>query len=181
MHFNLVVEWETLDFEVWIFSCKLVMSYFLVIALAWGRDLQSLCYAGIIGIFDPPRVGCVEAVEVVQSAGVHVKMITGDSLETACSIGKFLKIIVKLIVWILGSRLKIYSNMDSILSGPQIDEMSDVDLERVIKGVTIFCRATPRHKLRIVKVIMFSLKTNIFYILGIAKCWWSCWHDWRRS
>lgn len=61
--------------------------------------------------------------------------------------------------------------MDSILSGPQIDEMSDVDLERVIKGVTIFCRATPRHKLRIVKVIMFSLKTNIFYILGIAKCW----------
>lgn len=74
------------------------MSYFLVIALAWGRDLQSLCYAGIIGIFDPPRVGCVEAVEVVQSAGVHVKMITGDSLETACSIGKFLKIIVKLIV-----------------------------------------------------------------------------------
>jgi Ca2+-transporting ATPase len=42
--------------------------------------------------------------------------------------------------------------MDSILSGQQIDEMSDVDLERVIKSVTIFCRATPRHKLRIVKV-----------------------------
>jgi Ca2+-transporting ATPase len=65
-----------------------------VIALARGRDLQSLCYAGIIGIFDPPRVGCAEAIEVVQSAGVHVKMITGDSLETACSIGELFKIMI---------------------------------------------------------------------------------------
>lgn len=60
-----------------------------VIALARGRDMQSLCYAGIIGIFDPPRVGCAEAIEVVQAAGVSVKMITGDAMETACSIGSF--------------------------------------------------------------------------------------------
>lgn len=52
--------------------------------------MQSLSYAGVVGIFDPPRAGCVEAIEVVQEAGVSVKMITGDSLETACSIGKLL-------------------------------------------------------------------------------------------
>jgi P-type E1-E2 ATPase len=71
---------------------SVINTLFLVIALAWGRDLQSLCYAGIIGIFDPPRVGAAEAIEVVQTAGVHVKMITGDSLETACSVGKFAQV-----------------------------------------------------------------------------------------
>jgi Ca2+-transporting ATPase len=136
-----------------------------VIALARGRDMQSLCYAGIIGIFDPPRVGCAEAIEAVQAAGVSVKMITGDSSETACSIGL---------------RLKIHSDSDSVLSGPQIDNLSDADLERIISKVTIFCRATPKHKLRIVKVsvIYFSLT---FILSGPSKYRRSCCDDWRWS
>ncbi|KAI6178617.1 Calcium-transporting ATPase [Aphelenchoides besseyi] len=109
-----------------------------VIAMARGKDMNSLAYIGIIGIMDPPRSGCVEAIETVQSAGVNVKMITGDAMETACSIGV---------------RLKLYSAGDSILSGSQIDEMSDVELERVIKSITVFYRTTPRHKLRIVKAL----------------------------
>ena len=63
-----------------------------VIAVASGRDMSSLYYAGMVGILDPPRTGCKESVEIVQSAGVLVKMITGDSIETACSIGARLQI-----------------------------------------------------------------------------------------
>lgn len=52
--------------------------------------MNSLYYAGMVGILDPPRPGCRESIEVVQSSGVSVKMITGDSAETASSIGKCL-------------------------------------------------------------------------------------------
>lgn len=41
----------------------------------------------MVGIMDPPRPGVAESIEIVQSAGVKVKMVTGDALETACSIG----------------------------------------------------------------------------------------------
>ncbi|KAE9550846.1 hypothetical protein FO519_005950 [Halicephalobus sp. NKZ332] len=109
-----------------------------VIAVASGKDMSSLTYAGLIGILDPPRPGCKDSVEIVQSAGVSVKMITGDARETACSIG---------------ARLQIYHSSDSCLSGEQIDEMTDHDLELVIKSVVIFYRASPRHKLRIVKAL----------------------------
>uniref|UniRef100_A0A915C400 Calcium-transporting ATPase n=1 Tax=Parascaris univalens TaxID=6257 RepID=A0A915C400_PARUN len=109
-----------------------------VIALAVGHSERDLCFAGMVGIVDPPRPGVAESIEIVQSAGVHVKMVTGDSLETACSIG---------------SRLQLYHDGGSCLSGPQIDQMSDMELEQVIKEVTIFYRSSPKHKLRIVKAL----------------------------
>jgi Ca2+-transporting ATPase len=55
--------------------------------MASGADMNSLYYAGLVGLLDPPRTGCRESIETVQSAGVSVKMITGDSLDTATSIG----------------------------------------------------------------------------------------------
>uniref|UniRef100_A0A914PLQ5 Calcium-transporting ATPase n=1 Tax=Panagrolaimus davidi TaxID=227884 RepID=A0A914PLQ5_9BILA len=109
-----------------------------VIAVASGKDMKSLYYAGLVGILDPPRTGAAESVQIVQSAGVAVKMITGDSVETACSIGV---------------RLQIYSPNDSCLSGQQIDDMSDHELELIIKSVVVFYRASPRHKLKIVKAL----------------------------
>ncbi|CAD5210533.1 unnamed protein product [Bursaphelenchus xylophilus] len=109
-----------------------------VIGMACGRDMQSLYYVGMVGIMDPPREGCVEAIETVTGAGVTVKMITGDSMETACSIA---------------TRLGMHSNQDNILSGSQIDGMNEHELEQVIKSVTVIYRATPRHKLKIVKAL----------------------------
>ncbi|VDN01143.1 unnamed protein product, partial [Thelazia callipaeda] len=108
-----------------------------VIALACGTE-QELYYAGMVGIVDPARPGVAESIEIVQSAGVKVKMVTGDAMETACSIG---------------SRLNLFKEGDVCLSGPEIDRMSDLDLERVIKAVTIFYRSSPMHKLRIVKAL----------------------------
>ncbi|KAM3720250.1 Calcium-transporting ATPase type 2C member [Dirofilaria immitis] len=109
-----------------------------VIALAYGYNERELFYAGMVGIMDPPRPGVAESIEIVQSAGVKVKMVTGDALETACSIG---------------AHLKLFTEGDMCLSGPEIDRMTDLDLERVIKAVTIFYRSSPKHKLRIVKAL----------------------------
>lgn len=61
----------------------------LVVAMACGKDLNTLYYVGIVGIMDPPRPNCRESIESVQMAGVNVKMVTGDSKETACSVGLF--------------------------------------------------------------------------------------------
>uniref|UniRef100_A0A0N5AVB4 Calcium-transporting ATPase n=1 Tax=Syphacia muris TaxID=451379 RepID=A0A0N5AVB4_9BILA len=109
-----------------------------VIALACGPSEKEVYYAGLVGIFDPPRQGVTESIEVVQSAGVRVKMVTGDSYETASSIG---------------NRLQLAKSGSSCLSGPQIDQMTDVQLERVIREVSIFYRSSPKHKLRIVKAL----------------------------
>uniref|UniRef100_A0A915Q3G5 Calcium-transporting ATPase n=1 Tax=Setaria digitata TaxID=48799 RepID=A0A915Q3G5_9BILA len=109
-----------------------------VIALAHGYSERELFYAGMVGIMDPPRPGVAESIEIVQSAGVKVKMVTGDALETACSIG---------------THLKLFTEGDICLSGPEIDRMTDLDLERVIKSVTVFYRSSPKHKLRIVKAL----------------------------
>nr|CTP82031.1 BMA-PMR-1 [Brugia malayi] len=109
-----------------------------VIALAYGYNERELCYAGMVGIVDPPRPGVAESIEIVQSAGVKVKMVTGDALETACSIG---------------AHLKLFTEGDACLSGFEMDRMTDLDLERVIKSVTIFYRSSPKHKLRIVKAL----------------------------
>lgn len=60
---------------------------FAVIAVAFGSDLDSLTYLGLMGLMDPPRNGVPEAISVLNESGVSVKMLTGDSRETAVSIG----------------------------------------------------------------------------------------------
>ena len=58
-----------------------------MIALAQGEDLNKLCFIGMIGMWDPPRIGVISAISELTNGGVDVKMITGDSLETAQAIG----------------------------------------------------------------------------------------------
>uniref|UniRef100_A0A0N5C704 Calcium-transporting ATPase n=1 Tax=Strongyloides papillosus TaxID=174720 RepID=A0A0N5C704_STREA len=107
-----------------------------VIGMAYGSHLGNLCFAGMVGILDPPREGVEEAISVIKDSGVAVKMITGDALEIACTIG---------------TKLGIYKNGDGIMSGPQIDTLSDTELESCIKNISVFYRTCPKHKLRIVK------------------------------
>ncbi len=56
--------------------------------MAMGHDLSQLSFVGVVGMWDPPRVGVEEAVLVLQRSGVDVKMITGDSRETGEAIGE---------------------------------------------------------------------------------------------
>ena len=59
-----------------------------MIAIAFGSDLQSMTYLGIMGLMDPPRNGVPEAIQVLNRSGVSVKMLTGDARETAVAIGE---------------------------------------------------------------------------------------------
>ncbi|GMR54075.1 hypothetical protein PMAYCL1PPCAC_24270 [Pristionchus mayeri] len=110
-----------------------------VLALARGTSLNTLVFVGCVAMLDPPRPGAEEAIEAVKSSGVDVKLITGDSMETAQSIG---------------NRLGVYNpSTDTCLSGHEVDRMSDDELELVIRSVTVFYRASPRHKLKIIKAL----------------------------
>lgn len=62
-----------------------------MIAVAFGSDLNSMTYLGLMGLMDPPRNGVPEAIKVLNDSGVSVKMLTGDSRETAVSIGNVAK------------------------------------------------------------------------------------------
>lgn len=60
----------------------------VVLAFASGSQMGNLTFVGLVGIIDPPRSGVKEAVAMLVSSGVAIKMITGDSQETAVSIGE---------------------------------------------------------------------------------------------
>lgn len=59
-----------------------------VLAFASGSEMGNLTFLGLVGMIDPPRSGVREAVGILISSGVAIKMITGDSQETAVSIGQ---------------------------------------------------------------------------------------------
>ena len=58
-----------------------------MLGLAYGDSLDNLVFVGMVGIIDPPREGVREAVETLLSARISLKMVTGDSEETAVAIG----------------------------------------------------------------------------------------------
>lgn len=67
--------------------CSFDFIIFQVLALASGPELGQLTFLGLVGIIDPPRTGVKEAVTTLIASGVSIKMITGDSQETAIAIG----------------------------------------------------------------------------------------------
>ncbi|XP_026139422.1 calcium-transporting ATPase type 2C member 1 isoform X2 [Carassius auratus] len=107
-----------------------------VLAFASGSEMGALTFLGLVGIIDPPRAGVKEAVAMLISSGVSVKMITGDSQETAVSIA---------------SRLGLYTKGSQSLSGQEVDEMDIQQLSQIVPKIAVFYRASPRHKLKIVK------------------------------
>ncbi|XP_076302469.1 calcium-transporting ATPase type 2C member 1-like [Lasioglossum baleicum] len=109
-----------------------------VIGLARGTSLQDLMYVGLVGICDPPRPHVRESITTLINSGVKVKMVTGDAKETASAIASMIGLDV------LHSRL---------ISGDEIDLMSEHQLEQCISNVSVFYRVTPRHKLCIVKAL----------------------------
>ncbi|KAG5271242.1 hypothetical protein AALO_G00177490 [Alosa alosa] len=107
-----------------------------VLAFASGTEMGSLTFLGLVGMIDPPRAGVKDAVGTLLNAGVAVKMITGDSQETAVSIA---------------SRLGLYTKGSQSLSGEEVDQMDLQQLSQIVPRIVVFYRASPRHKLKIVK------------------------------
>jgi magnesium-transporting ATPase (P-type) len=95
---------------------------------------RELILLGMVGIIDAPRQEAIEAVRVCRSAGIRVKMITGDHVMTAQAIGNQVGIGIDKLV----------------LGGNDLEAQSDEDLRRSAQTTDIFARASPEHKLRLV-------------------------------
>lgn len=98
---------------------------------------HGLIFLGLVGFIDPPREEAVAAVAECRSAGIAVKMITGDHHGTAVAIAR---------------QLAIADNPKAI-EGATLDAMSDEELSRVVEQISVFARTTPAHKLRIVRAL----------------------------
>ncbi|MCU0287815.1 MAG: cation-transporting P-type ATPase [Acidobacteria bacterium] len=113
-----------------------------------GHDdiTESLTFLGLQGMIDPPRKEAIEAVQRCHSAGILVKMITGDHLLTAKAIAGQLNIQSH-----LGEE---GGNKDlPALNGSELQNMNDRELHEAAERVSVFARVTPEQKLRLVKAL----------------------------
>ncbi|KAG6901686.1 hypothetical protein C0995_009176 [Termitomyces sp. Mi166 len=104
-------------------------------------EKSNLVFAGFQAMLDPPRKGVADSIALLQSGGVQVVMITGDSEETALSIAQKLGMRV-------GRR---EAGAKSCLTGKAIDQMTKGQLKERVGSVSVFARTTPRHKMAIVE------------------------------
>ncbi|MEX1215130.1 cation-transporting P-type ATPase [Saccharospirillum sp.] len=93
-----------------------------------------LVLVGLVGLMDPPRPEAVEAIRECHTAGIRVKMITGDHRATAMAIGRQIGLI----------------NPNTALTGTEIDSLDDAALAAATLETDIFARTSPEHKLRLV-------------------------------
>lgn len=100
-------------------------------------DVQGLVFLGLIGFIDPPRAEAIRAVADCRSAGIAVKMITGDHAATAIAIAIQLGL----------------ADRPEVVTGVQLDTVTDAQLPDVALRATVFARTSPEHKLRIVRAL----------------------------
>jgi Ca2+-transporting ATPase len=104
------------------------------------QDLEEeIILAGLQAMVDPPRPEAVEAIAGCKAAGIRVVMITGDYPVTAAAVAA-----------ILG----IAADASEVLTGQDLEGMSDDELYERVRQVSIFARVAPHHKLRIVRQLM---------------------------
>ena len=110
---------------------------------------KGLTFAGLVGMSDPPRNGVQRSIRRLLRGGVKVIMITGDAETTALAIGK------KLGMTIATAREHTASSVavKPVLSGHEIDEMSDEEMEAAIVNTSIFARTSPDHKMKIIRAL----------------------------
>ncbi|MBK7002599.1 MAG: HAD-IC family P-type ATPase [Rhodoferax sp.] len=96
-----------------------------------------LTLLGLQGMIDPPRSEAIEAIKACHAAGITVKMITGDHKETAQAIGAQLNILTDA----------------QVVTGAQLAEMGDAQMQQVVRTTNVFARVAPEHKLRLVKAL----------------------------
>ncbi len=94
-------------------------------------------FLGIIGFIDPPRPEVAEAIAQCRTAGIAVKMITGDHAATALAIARQLDL----------------AEDPQAATGAEVEAMSDTELQRIVGRVSVFARTSPEHKLRIVRAL----------------------------
>ena len=97
-----------------------------------------IIYVGMVGMIDPPRIEVRDSVLRAKSAGIDVKMITGDHKITAFEIAK---------------QLGIANEIEQSIEGVELNDMSDDELKKRVQNIKVFARVSPEHKVRIVKAL----------------------------
>ncbi len=111
---------------------------------------RELVFLGLVGMMDPPRPEVAAAVQICRSAGIRIAMITGDYGLTAESVAR---------------RVGLLSTPNPhILTGAELDEMSDDDLQTLLAEEVIFARMAPEHKLRLVAA--FQARGEVVAVSG---------------
>jgi len=98
---------------------------------------KNLVLLGLVGLMDPPRKESIEAVRECHGGGIRVTMITGDHKITAAAIAKMLGI----------------GDGKTAVAGTEIEAMNEAELQECVRDLDVFARASPEHKLRLVKAI----------------------------
>ena len=104
---------------------------------------QGLIFLGLQGMIDPPREEAIQAVRACQAAGIRVKMITGDHAITAAAIAGEIGLDDTLAA----------GEIPLVLSGRELEAMSDAELIQAATGTAVFARVTPEQKLRLVEAL----------------------------
>ncbi len=102
---------------------------------------EGLIFLGLQAMIDPPRPEAIEAVAACQSAGIRVKMITGDHELTALAIAQRLGIAPP------------QATMDSVINGKTLATLPEEQLPEVVEKISVFARVAPEDKLRLVKAL----------------------------
>ena len=97
---------------------------------------RDLTFLGLVGMIDPPRSEVIQAVEMCKQVKIKTVMITGDHKSTALAIAK---------------EIGIYQEGDLILTGEDLEKISEEQLETDVEKISVYARVSPLHKLKIVK------------------------------
>ncbi|HLN89423.1 MAG TPA: HAD-IC family P-type ATPase, partial [Candidatus Binatia bacterium] len=100
---------------------------------------ENFVFVGIAGMIDPPRPEVKDAIAICKNAGIRVVMITGDHKLTATAVAKELNLIYE------------EGQDGQVLTGQELEAMTDEQLAKVVEKVAVYARVAPEHKTRIVK------------------------------
>ncbi len=122
---------------------ELTSKRFRVLAIAYKpaksfkKDMfeKDMIFLGLVGMEDSPRDEIKEAIKSCKNAGINVKMITGDNKETSAEIAREIGL------------------QGKIITGDELDKLTDDELSKIVNEITIFARVKPKHKLRIVNAL----------------------------
>jgi P-type Ca2+ transporter type 2C len=123
-----------------------------VLGLAYRRlpevpDLESdqvdpeLVWVGLVAMIDPPRPEARQAVEECRRAGIRVIMVTGDHPVTASAVAREVGLILP------------GQESHAVITGPELNRLSDPELKEALREVRVFARVAPEHKLRLVDIL----------------------------
>jgi magnesium-transporting ATPase (P-type) len=106
--------------------------------LAFGDVAGGFTLLALLGMIDPPRQEAIASVAACRSAGIRVKMITGDHAATAKAVA---------------TQLGLGADAPRVLTGADLERLDDAELQDIAPTVDVFARASPEHKLRLVRAL----------------------------